>query len=757
MAIRTTGLASGLDTERIVKELMSAKSLKKTKIENSKTKLEWKQDKWAELNTKLYKLYTEQVSKLRLQATYNAKKASSSNEVKAGVTASPTATNGSYTLKIDQVATTQYLTGGKIDDSAITGGVALTTKLTDLDSSLLNQEITFKGKDKESAFQIRSDSTINDLLNAAKGAGLNASFDATQKRLFISSKESGADQGFSLTSATLSSEEVTARADIEAVVDYSKLGSASKTLVDSVYSKLNEAYEKFKTEHASMSEEEQLTGFQATKDYTSAVETLADVAYTQKTASITAAATNVLKARLYTENVDTIKEEQLKKFYDVNEETGEKTVKEAYSTKFGKAYDALSEEKKAELGQSKEEYIEAQTTAAYDKAVDTETVSKVNTLVAKDADTKTRLAALETSGLDNLDEFSEEMKTKYSLTTFDSMESISKEGYASTLSGLVNTYLGVDVHSTTDASTISKLGLGNVTVDGTGNVVSTGGPSDMALIGASDSKFTLNGAQMTSGNASVSVNGLTIDLKATTAADETITFTVSNDSSGIYDTIKNFVTEYNTIMKEMNTKYNASSAKGYDVLTDEEKESMTDDQVKLWEDKIKDSLLRNDSTLSGIMSGMRSSLQASVEVDGKKYSLASFGIMTSTNYTEGGQLHIYGDSTDSTYSEYKDKLKSAIESDPDLVANVLSKIGQNLYSTMADKMKTSKVSSALTFYNDKQIKSDLETYQDQIDDWTDRLQDMEDDYYAQFTAMEKAMAKLNAQSNYLSGLFNSGS
>ena len=40
MAIRMSGLMSGMDTEAIVKELMSAQSLKKTKFVQAKTKLE---------------------------------------------------------------------------------------------------------------------------------------------------------------------------------------------------------------------------------------------------------------------------------------------------------------------------------------------------------------------------------------------------------------------------------------------------------------------------------------------------------------------------------------------------------------------------------------------------------------------------------------------------------------------------------------------------------------------------------------------
>ena len=133
MGIRMTGLQSGLDTEGIIKELLAAKSLKKTKLEQSKTKLEWTKDKWAELNTKIYALYTEQISKLRLSSSYNVKKATSSNESIATVTASSSATNGTYKLAVTQVATSQYLTSAKLNK---TDAVA-TTKLSEIDSSLV--------------------------------------------------------------------------------------------------------------------------------------------------------------------------------------------------------------------------------------------------------------------------------------------------------------------------------------------------------------------------------------------------------------------------------------------------------------------------------------------------------------------------------------------------------------------------------------------------------------------------------------------
>ena len=220
----------------------------------------------------------------------------------------------------------------------------------------------------------------------------------------------------------------------------------------------------------------------------------------------------------------------------------------------------------------------------------------------------------------------------------------------------------------------------------------------------------------------------------------------------MYDMVKNFLTEYNSILKDMNTLYYADSARGYDPLTDEEKEAMTDDQIKLWEDKIKDSSLRRDSTLGGITSAMKQAMSSAVEVDGKKYSLSSFGIMTSTDYTEKGLLHIYGDKDDATYSDKDDKLMKAIEEDPDLVAKVMSGIVDNLHSTLMDKMSKTSLSSALTFYNDKQIDKQITQYKKDIATMEEKLQAKEDAYYKQFTAMEKALAALQEQQSALSGL-----
>ena len=127
--------------------------------------------------------------------------------------------------------------------------------------------------------------------------------------------------------------------------------------------------------------------------------------------------------------------------------------------------------------------------------------------------------------------------------------------------------------------------------------------------------------------------------------------------------------------------------------------------------------------------------------------------MTSTVYTEGGLLHIYGDADDSVYSAKDDKLKKALDEDPDAVIATLTGVFGKLRETMSQKMSATKYSSSLTFYNDIKMKSDVKSYEDEIEDWEDRLAEMEDSYYSKFTAMETALAKLQSQQSSMSSLF----
>ena len=88
MPIRITGLNSGLDTDSIVQELVSAYKTKQDKYTKAQTKLSWKQDTWKELNTKVYGFYSKKLWNMTLLGSFAGKKKTTvSDSSKATVSA----------------------------------------------------------------------------------------------------------------------------------------------------------------------------------------------------------------------------------------------------------------------------------------------------------------------------------------------------------------------------------------------------------------------------------------------------------------------------------------------------------------------------------------------------------------------------------------------------------------------------------------------------------------------------------------------
>lgn len=305
-----------------------------------------------------------------------------------------------------------------------------------------------------------------------------------------------------------------------------------------------------------------------------------------------------------------------------------------------------------------------------------------------------------------------------------------------------------------NADAVSKLGLD---------------AASATKVDAADAIVVYNGATFQQSSNNFSLNGLNFTVNdVTTAKDEQgnikdnpIRMTVSTDTDTIYKAVKDFVKEYNSLIKEMNALYNADRAKDYEPLTSDEKENMSEKEIEEWEQKIKDSLLRRDDKLSSLTSSMRTTLNKSVEYtntngETKRYSLASFGINTG-RWNEYGQLHINGDLDDADYKDYDDKLRAAIEEDPGALIQTLSTLGGELYTNFQKAMKSSDYSSALTFYDDKQMDIEISSYDDKIKKLQEKMNDVEDRYYKQFAAMESALAKLQSSQSSLSSLFGTNS
>lgn len=302
---------------------------------------------------------------------------------------------------------------------------------------------------------------------------------------------------------------------------------------------------------------------------------------------------------------------------------------------------------------------------------------------------------------------------------------------------------------------LKALGL---EVQGTNGRDANGDPIEGSAmkVDGRDAEITLNGATFTSSSNVFEINGLTITALAETKG-EAVTISTQTDTSGIYDMIKDFLKEYNTIINQIDKLYNADSAKGYEPLTSDEKDAMSESEVEEWEKKIKDSLLRRDSNLSTIGSALKEIMASGIEVNGKKMFLSDFGIETLGYFkaadNEKNAYHIDGDEDDENTSANQDKLLSMITSDPDTVISFFSKLSNTLYLKMNDLSSSVEgYRSFGNFYDDKKMKTDYDDYKTKIADLEDKLADYEDKWYAKFSAMETALAKLQSNASAVTSL-----
>ena len=489
MTMRLSGLMSGLDTDSLIQELVSARQTKVDTAVKAQTKLEWKQDVWKSLNTKLKNLQSKYLNNMRYATSYSKKTTTVSNSSAVSVITGENAMNGVQEMQVNKLAKTAYLTGGQIGDGTATA----TTTLGELGYNETGA-INITTSSGTTTLEVTADTTISDVLTALKDAGLNANFDAANGRFFVSAKESGAANDF--------------------------------------------------------------------------------------------------------------------------------------------------------------------------------TLSGVN-------------------------------------------------------------------------GALAAVGLSEKN-------------SDAKKIAGQDAEIVLNGATFTSATNVFAINGLTITALDETDG-ETVTVTTKDDVDGIYDMIKSFLKEYNAVINEIDKLYNADSAKDYEPLTDEEKESLSETEIEKYEQKIKDSLLRGDSTLSTIGSALKGIMSSGIEVNGKTMYLSSFGIETLGYFeaadNEKNMYHIAGDADDADTSTDADVLKGMISTDPDTVISFFSGLCRSLYSKMNSlSSSVDGYRSYGSFYDDKKMKSDYSDYTSKIAELEEELADYEDKWYEKFAAMETALAKMQSNTSAVTSL-----
>lgn len=289
--------------------------------------------------------------------------------------------------------------------------------------------------------------------------------------------------------------------------------------------------------------------------------------------------------------------------------------------------------------------------------------------------------------------------------------------------------------------------------------------------------LTVNGVTINQSSNTYNISGYKLEINQEIPAGSNVKITSTNDVDTVIDKVKAFVETYNGLIKDLNAKVTQKKNVDYSPLTDAQKAEMTTDEITKWEEKAKAGLLKGDSNINAALSSMRQTLSAyntytmvdkvdengnpvldssGKQVKEKKYTpnnsdvLFKIGITTSTSYSDNGKLEIN-----------EDKLRKALEEDPDIVSRIFTGDSATGAEGVVSQLRTAAknavsnievtsgkaTSTSEKSYSIGRTISDLST---KIDDWKDRLKDIEERYWKQFSAMETAIQKANSQSSIFS-------
>lgn len=280
-----------------------------------------------------------------------------------------------------------------------------------------------------------------------------------------------------------------------------------------------------------------------------------------------------------------------------------------------------------------------------------------------------------------------------------------------------------------------------------GGLVNTADSPTTVQVTGKDSLINFNGVDIKSTTNKVSAFGVELDLikpTPSTIPATSIKVTVTSDTTSIFDNIKKFVEDYNALIDSLSSKVKEKRNRDFAPLTDEQRSELSDKEVEKWDEKAKSGLLYNDPILREALSTLRERMYKPVESlpEGGLNLLSEIGITTQYMAVDG-KLQID-----------ENKLREAIANDPDGVMNLFTaddgigtRVNEEVNKQIDKLNKKAGRPNTLTTLDISTIGNDLIEVNKQMSRWEDKLAQIEDRYWKRFTAMEKAISKMNEQSS----------
>lgn len=783
MVNRIGGLASGMDIDALVEKLMTAERSPLIKLQQQKQTSVWMRDAYRSVNAKLKTFDTYIADNLLLKG-FNSKTATSSNSKYVTATATSSA-SGNLTIEgVSQLATAGKTVGNKQVNS--NAGVATgKTKISDIEGSqftgtgeysILLKSIKSDGTLASEATEIKfkATDTIDDVMKKinSSSAGVNAFFE--NGKLSVAAKNTGELAG-NAAEVQLVTEQTKNGVKVEgtgnALFSLFGVGSAgSNDLVDggsNAIFRVNGIDTERSTNTFSMG------GYNITLNETfnskATIETR--IKTLEELLTSTKKAINSLPGEIsnLTNIVAGLKgdyDDALKMFNGADTSTAITAAGKKVLATMNK--DQLAILDKLDLTDDEaidaSDLTDAQKKAL--KALKTEEKEALNSSLSDELKDLQRFSAYE-----NLSSASKNIFMNMDSSALDELASISD----------LTSNDDIDNSNLTDDQKTALKNLSSEQRQILGNV-SSEDLKDMKEVLNTKNAYDINNAELTTKiqqletakSNEIKYEKDLLEAKAeldrlnalpdagTTVPSVTLTSTTNVDD--MMGKIKEFVTKYNELVKEMNDQTKEKKYRDYPPLTDDQRKDMSENEIKLWEEKAKSGLLRSDSILRSGLADIRGLIyQSNPAVSNPKYNtLFNIGITSSKSYNDGGTLEID-----------EEKLRKALEDDPDAVTALFTNSGSEKETITVDgvektvdtrgflqklrgSMNTFKIDiekkagMASSVDNSYTIGKSIVDMDKRIDTWKDKLEKIEARYWKQFSAMESAINKANSQSSIFS-------
>jgi flagellar hook-associated protein 2 len=682
--VRIGGLASGMDTDQLVADLMKAERMPLDKMKQKKQVMEWQRDDYRSMNTLLLNFRTE-LTQMKLSTSYRARSTSSTNEAKVTATATSAAAMASYSIsnvkRLASAATKVNM-----------GALSAEGKKIDASKSLSESSGSFA-----EAIEWKPGSVETKTINPTESG----------KEFSL-----GLTDGVSLATGTASSMNVKVNGKSYAVVTDLNQLNENNVYIDTENGKLT-----FKNSIA-------------------------------KTSSI---------------KVDYIADKKIDTFA-FSEDASNFTLSKGQPSSISSIVITDKDQKDSTYTVVNGE------NGLWDIADDSGKVGTVDPATGKVMFDGINLkdASIKVEYQQNYFNFNVGSHTSKGFVS-ENFNIQSSESLNNVINKVNTSSAGVTMFydSYTDKVTMTRTETGNFHgLDSTAEtitaadeeIVTSGKFIDNVLKfsgapekGGDNAVFTINGLETERSSNTFDISGVTFSLKQT-FSDAPVNISINNNTNAIFDNIKGFVDKYNELIGKIQGEISEEKYKSYTPLTDEQREQLSDKQQEQWEEKAKSGTLRRDPTLTSLLTQMRTDFYTSVNSEGINplyKQLSAIGIKTTANYLEGGKLEIN-----------EAELKKAIEADPASVEKLFNASGttngqkgivQRLYDTVNTSMEKVKLKAGNSFSTNQQFTmgKQLDSLNKSINSFESRLTQIENRYWSQFTAMEKAVQRSNEQMAYL--------